>query len=145
MPSVTIERRNCHDARRRDVRVQSRGIAKPTRNRARFSSIPTASGAITRAAYAQAVEAGLDVEPLLNASGLSVRQVENSNFRIAVKNQIKFFYFAYGGLRHAHTFSEIDLPDSQSFAFSNKPGDNLSILLLMKRSSHEARCASRML
>lgn len=90
MPTVTIERMDYHGSRQRDVRVQSCGNAKPTRNRARFSSIPTASGAITRAAYAQALEAGLDVEPLLKASGLSVRQVKNSNFRIAVKNQIKF-------------------------------------------------------
>ena len=77
-------------APKRDVRAQGCRIAKPTRNRRRFSSIPTASGAITRAAYAKAVQAGLDVEPLLKASGLSVRQVENSNFRIAVKNQIRF-------------------------------------------------------
>jgi Arabinose-binding domain of AraC transcription regulator, N-term len=90
MPTVTIERMDYHDSRQRDVRVQSCGNARPTRNRARFSSIPTASGAITRAAYAQAAEAGLDVESLLKASGLSLRQVENSNFRIAVKNQIKF-------------------------------------------------------
>jgi AraC-like DNA-binding protein len=76
--------------RQRDVRAQSCGIAKSIRNRTRFSSIPTASGAITRAAYARAVEAGLDIEPFLKASDLTVRQAENSKFRIAVKNQIKF-------------------------------------------------------
>jgi AraC-like DNA-binding protein len=59
-------------------------------NRARFSSIPTATGGIARAAYARAVEVGLDIEPLLKKSGLSVRQAKNSHFRIAVKNQIKF-------------------------------------------------------
>ena len=90
MPTVTVEHRDWHSARKSDVRVRGCGIAKPTRNTQRFSSIPTASGAITRVAYARAIEAGLDVEPLLKASGLSVRQVENSNFRIAVKNQIKF-------------------------------------------------------
>jgi len=60
------------------------------RNRPRFSSIPTATGGITRAAYSQAVEAGVDVEPLLKASGLTVGQVENPRSRIAVKSQIKF-------------------------------------------------------
>jgi len=59
-------------------------------NRPRFSSIPTATGGITRAAYCRALELGLNVEPLLKASGLTVRQVENPRFRIAVKNQIKF-------------------------------------------------------
>jgi AraC-like DNA-binding protein len=90
MPTIPIAHRDWHDPRKRDERVQGRGIAKPPRNRQQFSSIPTASGAITRAAYARAVEAGLNVGPLLKASSLSVRQVENSNFRIAVKNQIKF-------------------------------------------------------
>ena len=90
MPTVTIEHRDCgiNRTRRRDVRLRSRGDVK--RNGSRISSIPTASGAITRAAYAKAVQAGLDVELLLKASNLSVRQVEDSNFRIAVKNQIKF-------------------------------------------------------
>jgi AraC-like DNA-binding protein len=59
-------------------------------NRQRFSSIPTATGGIARAAYARGVEVGLDIEPLLEKSGLSVRQAKNSHFRIAVKNQIKF-------------------------------------------------------
>jgi AraC-like DNA-binding protein len=59
-------------------------------NRPRFSSIPTATGGIARAAYARGVQVGLDIEPLLEKSGLSVRQAENSHFRIAVKNQIKF-------------------------------------------------------
>lgn len=59
-------------------------------NRARLSSIPTATGGMARAAYARGVEAGLDIEPLLKKSGLSVQQVKNAHFRIAVENQIKF-------------------------------------------------------
>ena len=97
MPTVTVEHKDWHSARKRDARVGGCGIAKPTRN-TRVSSIPTASGAITRVAYARAIDAGLDVEPLLKASGLSVRQVENSNFRIAVKNQIKFLNFVADAL-----------------------------------------------
>jgi AraC-like DNA-binding protein len=59
-------------------------------NRARFSSVPTATGGMARAAYARGVKTGLDIEPLLEKSGLSVRQAKNSHFRIAVKDQIKF-------------------------------------------------------
>jgi AraC-like DNA-binding protein len=88
-------------------------MAKPTRNSQRFSSIPTASGAITRAAYARAVAAGHDVEPLLNEAGLNVRQVENSNFRIAVKNQIKFLNLVADALSDeflgVHLAEEVDL------------------------------------
>jgi AraC-like DNA-binding protein len=89
MSTVTIKHRDYHDSHGKRA-GQSRGNTKRTRNRAWFSSIPTASGTITRAAYAQAVDVGVDVAPPLRASGLSIRQVENSNFRIAVKNQIKF-------------------------------------------------------
>jgi AraC-like DNA-binding protein len=60
------------------------------RNRPRISSIPTASGGIARVAYARGVDAGLDVEPLLKDSGLSIRQARNPRARIPVKNQIKF-------------------------------------------------------
>jgi AraC-like DNA-binding protein len=107
--AVTIEQ-GIDCTRRREVRVQSRAMAAPIRN---FSSIPTASGAITRAAYAQAVEAGLDVEPLLKASGLNSRQVENSDFRIAVKNQIKFLNFVADALSDeflgVHLAESVDL------------------------------------
>ena len=60
------------------------------RKNARISSLPTASGAIARAAYARALEARLEVEPLLKSSNLTSQQIKNSQFRIPVKNQIKF-------------------------------------------------------
>ena len=60
------------------------------RKQARFSSLPTASGAIARAAYARALEARLEVEPLLKSSHLTPQQLKNSQYRIPVKNQIQF-------------------------------------------------------
>jgi hypothetical protein len=54
-----------------------------------FSSLPTATGGIARAACARALEAGLEVGPLLKASNLTPRQVENPRLRIPVKNQIR--------------------------------------------------------
>jgi len=60
------------------------------RKKARFSSLPTASGAIARAAYARALEARLEVEPLLKSSSLTPQQIKNSQVRVPVKNQIKF-------------------------------------------------------
>src|SRR3974377_1308548 len=59
------------------------------RKKARFSSLPTASGAIARAAYARALEARLEVEPLLKSSSLTPQQIKNSQVRVPVKNQIK--------------------------------------------------------
>jgi len=60
------------------------------RKKARFSSLPTATGAIARAAYARALEARLEVGPLLKSSNLTTHQINNSHFRIPVKNQIQF-------------------------------------------------------
>jgi hypothetical protein len=56
----------------------------------RFSSLPTASGAIARAAYARALEARLEVGPLLKSSSLRPDQIKNSHFRMPVQSQIKF-------------------------------------------------------
>src|SRR6516225_10924823 len=56
----------------------------------RLSSLPTASGAIARAAYARALEARLEVEPLLKSCHLTPQQIKNSQHRIPVKNQIQF-------------------------------------------------------
>src|SRR5215472_12829962 len=46
------------------------------RKKARFSSLPTASGAIARAAYGRALEARVEVEPLLNSSSLTPQQIK---------------------------------------------------------------------
>jgi AraC-like DNA-binding protein len=60
------------------------------RKQTRFSSLPTASGAIARAAYARALEARLEVGPLLKSSNLTPRQIKNSHFRMPVRSQMKF-------------------------------------------------------
>jgi AraC-like DNA-binding protein len=60
------------------------------RKKARFSSLPTASGGIARAAFARALEAGVEIEPLLKSCNLSSDQIKNIHFRMPVKNQIKF-------------------------------------------------------
>jgi AraC-like DNA-binding protein len=60
------------------------------RNKPRFSSIPTATGGIARAAYTRALDAGLEVGPLLKSSNLTPHLVKGSRFRMPVKNQIRF-------------------------------------------------------
>src|SRR5262249_16908514 len=67
---------------RRDLRAM--------RKRPQFSAIPTASGGIARAAYARALEARLEVGPLLKSCDLTTHQIKNSQFRIPCNNQIKF-------------------------------------------------------
>ena len=60
------------------------------RHKLRFESLPTATGGIARAALTRAMEAGVDIEPLLKRSGLTKQQAKNPAARVAVRNQIKF-------------------------------------------------------
>src|SRR5262249_17344644 len=60
------------------------------RKKSRFSSLPTASGTIARAAYNRALEARLEVEPLLKFANLTPQQIKYSQVRIPAQNQIKF-------------------------------------------------------
>jgi len=69
------------------------------RKKTRFSSLPTASGAIARAAYARALDARLEVEPLLKSSSLTPQQIKNSQVRMPVKNQIQFLSLVAKELR----------------------------------------------
>src|SRR5207344_471290 len=63
---------------------------KRVRHKLRFKSLPTVAGGIARAAHTRAMEAGVDIEPLLKRSGLTKQQAKNPAARMAVSNQIKF-------------------------------------------------------
>jgi AraC-like DNA-binding protein len=52
--------------------------------------LPNATGAITRLAYARAKEAGIDLELPLKKAGLTVRQIDDPNQRLRVRDQISF-------------------------------------------------------
>jgi AraC-like DNA-binding protein len=56
----------------------------------RLNYIPTASGGITRAAYAFATQARAPVGALLKRANLTLQQAKNTHMRIAVKDQIDF-------------------------------------------------------
>jgi AraC-like DNA-binding protein len=59
------------------------------RKNRQLSSLATASGAIARAAYIQAKEAGLDVGQFLKSAKLTVQQANDPSYRISVRSQIK--------------------------------------------------------
>lgn len=52
--------------------------------------LPTAVGAITRAAHACALRSGLDPRPILKRAGLTPQQITNLNSRIDVASQVRF-------------------------------------------------------
>jgi len=52
--------------------------------------LPSASGALTRLAYAHAEQAGIALDTILNASNITRRQIDNTRMPIAVVDQINF-------------------------------------------------------
>jgi AraC-like DNA-binding protein len=117
----------------RRARCDVRTNRRITKGRPRISSFPTATGAIARAAYVRAVEAGVDVEPLLKRSGLTVRQANDPLLRITVESQIKFLNLVADALADEylgiHLAEHIDLRELgllyYVLASSNTLGDAL--------------------
>ncbi len=60
------------------------------RGSARFGPQPTANGVLTRLAYVQAKEAGIELPQLLKKSNLTLLQIENPSVRLRVRDQIAF-------------------------------------------------------
>ena len=56
----------------------------------RLEAFPTASGGITRLAYAHAKQAGLELEPVLKMAHLTLHEIENPDARLRVRDQIRF-------------------------------------------------------
>src|SRR3954451_17717489 len=86
-------------------------VAGFARHNGAIRAAPTAAGGITRAAYAWALRAKLDVKPLLARARLTVQQVKDVTARIGVQNQVKFLNLVseaaqddYLGIRLAQTF-----------------------------------------
>jgi AraC-like DNA-binding protein len=60
------------------------------RNVTHAGAHPTAAGALTRLAYAQARAAGVDVGPILKTTHLTLPQIEDTGARLGVRDQINF-------------------------------------------------------
>jgi AraC-like DNA-binding protein len=116
------------------------------RKRPQFSSLPTASGGIARAAYARALEARLKVGPLLKSANLTTHQIKNSHFRIPCNKQIKFLNLAADELQDPflgiHLAESIDLREMgllyYVIASSEKLGDALRRLARYSGINNEA-------
>jgi AraC-like DNA-binding protein len=65
----------------------------------RLGALPSAAGGISRLAYAQAKEAGIDLNILLKKAGLTVHQLEDPGVRLKVRDQISFLNLAADALQ----------------------------------------------
>ena len=76
--------------------------------------LPTASGGITRLAYAHAKQAGVELEPLLKKAHLTLPEIENPDTRLRVRDQIQFLNLVAVGLQD--DFLGFHLPSRTIFA-----------------------------
>jgi AraC-like DNA-binding protein len=65
----------------------------------RISAIPTATGGITRLAYARARDTGIELKTLLKKAKLTRQQIEDRGARINVHHQIEFLNLTANALR----------------------------------------------
>jgi AraC-like DNA-binding protein len=78
----------------------------------RLGTLPSATGGIARLAYVRLLQAGIEVKTLLKKSGLTEQQINDSNARVAVDDQIKFLNAAADALRDDFLgFHLAQLPD----------------------------------
>ena len=56
----------------------------------RFGPLPSTAGLLTRLACAHAKAAGVELEPLLHAAGLTGSQIDDRNARLDVQKQVRF-------------------------------------------------------
>lgn len=64
-----------------------------------FSSFPTATGGITRLAFARVQAVGIAPEPLVAEAGLTLEQINDRSARIDVRHQIRFLDLAASALK----------------------------------------------
>src|SRR4051812_30180965 len=74
------------------------GLSKHTGSY-RLGTLPSATGGLTRLAYAHVKAAGFDADGLLTTAGLTPKQVNHPDTRLKVRDQIKFLNLASQGLQ----------------------------------------------
>jgi AraC-like DNA-binding protein len=63
-----------------------------------LGALPSATGGIARLAFAKLKETGAELEPLLKKAGLTLREIEDPEVRLRVRDQIHFLNLAAGVL-----------------------------------------------
>jgi AraC-like DNA-binding protein len=94
------------------VRERRSKQKRDRQNTTSHSEFPTATGTNVRLAYEMARKRGIELGPLLARSGLTVAQIQEKDFRIAMTSQIAFLDIAAKALAdHWLGFHLAQLPD----------------------------------
>jgi AraC-like DNA-binding protein len=99
----------------------------------RLGALPSASGGITRLAYARAKEAGIDVGSLLKKASLTPHHIEDPEARLKVRDQISFLNLAANALQDDflgfHLAQSLDLRELGLLHYVSASSEKLSIAL----------------
>jgi AraC-like DNA-binding protein len=77
-----------------------------------LGALPSANGQIARLAYTRAKKAGIDVGPLLQQAGITPHQIEHTDERLKVRDQIRFLNLIADALQDEFLgFHLAQLPD----------------------------------
>src|SRR4051812_19559078 len=77
-----------------------------------LGALPSATGQIARLAYTQAKNAGIEVGPLLQQAGITPHQIEHTDERLKVRDQIQFLNLTADALQDESLgFHLAQLPD----------------------------------
>ena len=68
-------------------------------NARRLGTLPNAIGTLTRLAYAQAKSNGVETRALLADSHITVKQINNANLKLRVRDQIHFLNLVAGAMK----------------------------------------------
>jgi AraC-like DNA-binding protein len=124
-------RQTATDHRSRLKQIVEQAMRDPTARR--LGPLPSASGTITRLAYARSKEAGVDVVLLLKKAGLTLHQIEDSSVRLRVRDQISFLNLAANALQDDllgfHLAQSPDLRELGSLYYISSSSEMLSIAL----------------
>jgi AraC-like DNA-binding protein len=102
---------------------------KRPRVHGRLGVVPTATGGITRLAYAQAKREGVELRLLLDKAGLTFYQVHDRGVRLGVRHQIQFLNLVAAALRDEflgfHLAQSVDLRELGLLYYAAASSDSL--------------------
>ncbi|HKH21768.1 MAG TPA: AraC family transcriptional regulator [Gammaproteobacteria bacterium] len=106
-----------------------------------LSTLPSCMGSMTRLAFDQAKQSGIDVAAMLKAVNISSHQIANTEERIKVRDQIQFVNMAAGALQDEflgfHLAQTVDLREVGLLYYVSASSSTLSEAL--RRASRYSR------
>ncbi len=116
-----------------------------------LKTLPSATGGLSRIAFARARKAGIELAPLLKKAGLTAKEINDRSTRISVHRQIRFLNLISDNLRDPllgfHLAESFDLRELGLVYYVAASSDTLGDALRRARGTVRSRmkgCRCRM-